>query len=189
MGPRSVEDPAHTVLTRDHIGIAQPFIVGAGGPSGTGKPRSVKEPLGTVMAENHRAVIIPVTHADRVGATERAHGIEQPLPTVTCARRGELAIVQAFLVQYNGTADARDINEPVGTLTAKPRYALLLTLADGRKMTLDIRFRMLRPRELARAQGFPDSYEFTGKTDDIVKQIGNAVPVNLAQALCMAVLS
>jgi hypothetical protein len=30
-------------------------------------------------------------------------------------------------------------------------------------IALDIRFRMLQPHELARAQGFPDSYVFTGK--------------------------
>jgi DNA (cytosine-5)-methyltransferase 1 len=42
---------------------------------------------------------------------------------------------------------------------------------------------MLQPHELARAQGFPDSYRFSGNREDIVKQIGNAVPVNLAKAL------
>jgi DNA (cytosine-5)-methyltransferase 1 len=44
---------------------------------------------------------------------------------------------------------------------------------------------MLQPRELAAAQGFPDDYEFAGETKKALrKQIGNAVPVNLATALC-----
>ena len=52
--------------------------------------------------------------------------------------------------------------------------------------TLDIRFRMLEPKELARAMGFSDAetaYEFAGNKTEITKQIGNAVPVNLAAAL------
>jgi DNA (cytosine-5)-methyltransferase 1 len=40
---------------------------------------------------------------------------------------------------------------------------------------------MLTNRECARAQGFPDSYRFVGSTKDVKKQIGNAVPVNVAK--------
>ncbi|MFC6792978.1 DNA cytosine methyltransferase, partial [Halobaculum halobium] len=44
--------------------------------------------------------------------------------------------------------------------------------------------RMLQPRELAAAQGFPSDYEFVGDTKaSRTAQIGNAVPVNLARAL------
>ncbi|MBL9174385.1 MAG: DNA cytosine methyltransferase, partial [Verrucomicrobiales bacterium] len=46
----------------------------------------------------------------------------------------------------------------------------------------------LSPRELARAQGFRDNYEFTGTKSDVVRQIGNAVPRNLAKALVRGVL-
>ncbi len=38
-------------------------------------------------------------------------------------------------------------------------------------------------REYARIQSFPDSWQFAGKTNDIYKQIGNAVPVNLAKCV------
>lgn len=190
VAPRSTEDPAHTVLTRDHIAVAAPFIAGAGGPSGQGRPQSVEDPLGTVIGENHRAVIVPVTHPDKPGddPASRTRSVDLPLQTVTTARRGEIGVATAFLVQYNGTADAQSVEKPVGTITAKPRFALLVTFTNGEKCLLDILFRMLRPRELARAQGFPDDYQFTGKTEDIVKQIGNAVPVGLAAALCKSAL-
>lgn len=36
-------------------------------------------------------------------------------------------------------------------------------------------------REYARIQSFPDSWQFAGKMNDIYKQIGNAVPVELAK--------
>ena len=190
VAPRSTEDPAHTVLTRDHIGVAVPFVAGAGGPAGPGRPQSVEEPLGTVIGENHRAVIVPVTHPDKPGTdpAARVRSVDEPLPTVTGAHRGEIDVARAFLVQYNGTADAKSVDAPLPTLTGKPRFALLVTFTNGQQVLLDILFRMLRPRELARAQSFPDSYQFTGKTEDVVKQIGNAVPVKLAKALCKTAL-
>ena len=191
VAPRSVDEPAHTVLTRDHIGVASAFLAGAGGPSGMGKPQSVEDPLGTVIGENHRAVIVPVTHPDKPGEdpAKRTQSVNEPLKTVTGARRGEIGVARAFLVQYNGTAGAASVDEPMKTLTGKPRFALLVTFTNGEQMLLDILFRMLRPRELARAQGFPDDYVFTGKTEDVVKQIGNAVPVNMAKALCKTALT
>lgn len=54
---------------------------------------------------------------------------------------------------------------------------------------LDILFRMLQPHELAAATSFPSTYRFAGNRSDIVRQIGNAVPVNTAKALCEALLS
>ena len=36
-------------------------------------------------------------------------------------------------------------------------------------------------REYARIQSFPDNWEFAGKMNDVYKQIGNAVPVELAK--------
>ena len=67
-----------------------------------------------------------------------------------------------------------------------------VVLVDGQPYLLDIRFRMLQNPELARAMGFDDEegqYEFVGNTTQITKQIGNAVPVNLAAALVKAALS
>jgi site-specific DNA-cytosine methylase len=66
-----------------------------------------------------------------------------------------------------------------------------LVLIDGQPYLLDIRFRMLKNRELARAMGFDDQeteYEFTGTQTEITRQIGNAVCVNLASALVTALL-
>jgi len=43
--------------------------------------------------------------------------------------------------------------------------------------------RALTPREGARIQGFPDSFEFKGTRSKVVKQIGNAVPPLLGTAI------
>jgi hypothetical protein len=60
---------------------------------------------------------------------------------------------------------------------------------EGQRYRLDIRFRMLTARELARAQGFPDSYQFTGTKTAVIRQIGNAVPRRLARAIVPAALT
>lgn len=49
--------------------------------------------------------------------------------------------------------------------------------------------RPLTPREAARIQGFPDSFEFKGTRADVRKQIGNAVPPPLATAIGKAIIA
>lgn len=64
--------------------------------------------------------------------------------------------------------------------------SLTLTCAPAQKQTErchPIETRPLTVREYARIQTFPDSWEFCGSLSAKYKQIGNAVPVNLAWAL------
>lgn len=44
-------------------------------------------------------------------------------------------------------------------------------------------------REYARIQSFPDDWQFAGKMNDIYKQIGNAVPVNLAKCIGVEIMN
>lgn len=64
--------------------------------------------------------------------------------------------------------------------------SLTLTCAPAMKQTErchPLETRPLTVREYARIQTFPDDWEFMGKMDAQYKQIGNAVPVNLAWAI------
>lgn len=64
--------------------------------------------------------------------------------------------------------------------------SLTLTCAPAQKQTErchPIETRPLTVREYARIQTFPDSWEFSGSESSQYKQIGNAVPVNLAKAM------
>ena len=49
--------------------------------------------------------------------------------------------------------------------------------------------RPLQTLEYARIQTFPDNYKFSGSTNQIYKQIGNAVPVNLSKAIAQEVIN
>ncbi len=64
--------------------------------------------------------------------------------------------------------------------------SLTLTCAPAQKQTERCHPEETRPltvREYARIQTFPDDWEFTGSVSSQYKQIGNAVPVNLATAV------
>jgi len=64
--------------------------------------------------------------------------------------------------------------------------SLTLTCAPAMKQTERCHPYETRPltvREYARIQTFPDDWKFMGKLDSQYKQIGNAVPVNLAYAI------
>jgi len=71
-------------------------------------------------------------------------------------------------------------------VTTRDRFGLVTV--DGKQYRLDIRFRMLQPHELAQAQGFARDDQFVGTRTEQVRQIGNAVPVRTAQALCETTL-
>ena len=64
--------------------------------------------------------------------------------------------------------------------------SLTLTCAPAQKQTErchPVETRPLTVREYARIQTFPDDWVFTGSTSNQYKQIGNAVPVNLATSI------
>ena len=90
-------------------------------------------------------------------------------------------LCQPFVLGQQSCAAARTVDQPLPTIATAGAISLIQPQINGRK--LDIRFRMLKPHELARAMSFGDDYKFAGNREAQVKQIGNAVPVQLARAL------
>ncbi|MFT8797667.1 DNA cytosine methyltransferase [Zymomonas mobilis] len=69
--------------------------------------------------------------------------------------------------------------------------SLTLTTSPAQKQTErchPLETRPLTIREYARIQTFPDEWEFCGSLSSIYKQIGNAVPVNMAEAIAKAII-
>ena len=107
----------------------------------------------------------------------KAESVDCPVSTISCSGAHH-ALVQPFITEYYGNGKAYPIHIPLPTITTKDRFAIC-SATDG----ISLGFRMLQPKELAAATGFPSNYKFTGSKTEVVKQIGNAVPPNFAKAL------
>jgi DNA (cytosine-5)-methyltransferase 1 len=204
--PRSLGQPVPAVTSRGAGALVEPFLVKFyGGHDAC----SLDAPLPSVTANyEHYGLAQPFLLSIRGGNdgyARRNHSLKRPVPTITGSN--VFALVEPFLLKYNGTGGgARALDDPVNTITAVDRFGLveieitlsgkLQTIAgipvvfpDGTRGNLDIRFRMLTQRELARAQAFPDSYQFLGTRKNQTQQIGNAVPPVIAEALALAMLT
>lgn len=181
---RSLDEPYGTVTcARGEMGLVQPFLVTL---RGTSTFRSLEAPLGAVTTSAaHHMLITPCLIPQQ--SDGRARPVTEPVPTVSTA--GAIGLMQPMLIEYYGTGTHTSCDAPVPTVTCKPRFGLAVPLDNGGTGVLHIGYRMLRWRENARAQSFPDSYQFKGRTEEMIhKQIGNAVPPKLAEAHARAAL-
>lgn len=171
---------ANATLKRIEYGIrnfwgdyAEPFIAKL---YGTSNAEKLDVPLSTISCSGGHHMLIQPFLARYNGGNNRVHKISEPVPTLDTSNR--YGVVEPFITEYYGNGNAQPIGIPLPTITTKDRFAICGT-TDG----LELGFRMLQPKELAAATGFPSDYKFTGTKVEVVKQIGNAVPPNFAKAL------
>jgi len=163
------------------VGPVQPMIVPQGGG---GSLRPVTEPLPTIATKGAIQLMTPFIvprYGERPTQAPRTHDIDAPMPTIPGSNQHHLC--EPFLISYYSTGGPKSVDKPIPTLTAKARFGLV------QPAHVDIHLRMLQPHELSAAMSFPKSYQFSGTKTERVKQIGNAVPVSTAAALCRAALS
>ncbi len=150
------------------------------------------ERVAAFLAQHNTGVV--GRRADLSMSTIMTTGSHQALVMARLRRGGARAgeRVLAFLTKYYGTAVGQDPREPLHTVTTNHRFGMVAIRAEDCAL-VDIGMRMLEPRELYRAQGFPDSYvidaEVDGRPLSRAEQIaccGNAVPPPVAEALVRA---
>lgn len=159
-----------------------------GGVVGT----AVNVPTGTVTTADHHSLV--TAHIMKMRGENVGHGMDEPMHTVTAGGLHH-AEVRAFLVKYFGTDQDPRLDEPLHTVTTKDRFGLVMVHGVEYKI-VDIGMRMLTPRELYRAQGFPDSYIIDRTKDGKqlskaaqVRMCGNSVSPVLSEVLVKANLS
>lgn len=186
---RSLEDPAPTVTAVGSQGaLVSAFLAKHyGGHETPGS--SLARPVDTITAQDHHALV--TSNLVKLRGTGTANSMAEPLHTITAGglHYGE---VRAFLMKYYGQGIGQSLDEPAHTLTSKARLGLVTIGATEYRIT-DIGMRMLQPRELYRAQGFPESYvidpHWQGKPLTKTNQIrlcGNSVAPPVAAALVSA---
>jgi DNA (cytosine-5)-methyltransferase 1 len=184
---RSADRPLPTITTAKGgaMALTEPYLVKF---RGTNNGADINRPAPTVTASGtHLGLAEPFLLPQQSCGSLRP--VSEPAPTISTA--GAVALIEPFLVEYYGNGRAQSVDDPLGTATTKERFGLARPelLMDGTTYVLDIRFRMLQPHELAAAQGFPSDYQFTGTKTESIKQIGNAVPRNLARSIVLAAVS
>jgi DNA (cytosine-5)-methyltransferase 1 len=188
----SVDCPVPTITTahRGELALVEPFLVKFHGDhrgrnDGDARVHETGKPLPTLDTSNRFGLVEPFMLGQQSCAAPRS--VDCPVPTIVTD--GAVALVEPFIVKYYGTAGANSVDRPLDTVTTKDRFLLVEPKTNKVVAELDILFRMLQPHELSAAMSFPKDYKFSGNRGDQVKQIGNAVPVELAAAHLGALLS
>ena len=188
-----VDRPGPTITTKGHQALISPLLATVGWGERDGQsPRcsSVTGPLNTVPAEGVKQAVIAPVMAYLNHGEKQSGRIDEPMRTVV-AGGGHAALVAAFLTQFYSSGKVTSgVREPVPCVTTIERHALVGVVVhlNGEPFVIvDILFRMLRPRELAAAMGFPSGYVWPKSQRDAVKLIGNAVAPPMARALLGAV--
>ncbi|MBH4535529.1 DNA cytosine methyltransferase [Pseudomonas aeruginosa] len=172
-----VDGPLGTQTGTDHHGLVAAHLLHL---RGNCDARAADEPLHTVSAGG--------THHGLVTA-------EMVASSLTPEQLDGALWVSAFLMRYHSTGGQwAKLDDPLTTITTKDRLALVTVWISGSPYVIvDIRLRMLKPRELYRAQGFPDSYIIerghNGQRFTLSQQVhmcGNSVSPNTMAAYARA---
>lgn len=198
--------PISTITTKARHALVAPTLVQTGYGERKGQaPRvlDLHHPLGTVVAGGQKHGLVAAFLAKHYTGVV-GHGLRRPIGTVTTRDHHALATatlapgrdhsdeVRAFLIKYYGTGSGQGLGEPLHTVTTRDRFGLV-TVHGQEYRIVDIGMRMLQPRELFSAQGFPRDYvirpELNGKALTKTKQValaGNSVCPPVAEAVVRA---
>ena len=186
---QELDKPIMTVDTSQRYALSVAHIMKnyAGGYTGAGS--AADAPLDTVTAKDHNAIV--TAHIMTMRNNMDGQPADEPLTTISCSGAHH-AEVQAFLVKYFSSGTAKSVDEPLDTVTTRDRFALV-TIHGEQYIITDIKMRMLQPRELFNAQGFPRNYVIDhdadghpyGKSKQVAR-CGNAVTPPVPAALVRA---
>lgn len=182
-----VTDPLTTCTTKaEHLLIAS-HLTKLYGTCAAGVP--LDQPAPTVTADGQHLGHVAAFLQKYYGNERDGVSLSEPMHTIPTKDR--FGFVAAMLVRAPETfppgfwrvwqflADHLGPDAPCPVVWIKGELYLIV----------DIGMRMLAPRELARAQGFPDSYILTGTKTNQVARIGNSVCPDMARVIVAANLS
>ena len=185
--------PIHTVDASNRYGLTCANLVEY---YTGGRPLDVQDPMHTVTSHDREAVV--AAHVVKFKGDNLGHGADEPMQTVTTSA-GEFAVCKAYLAKMRSGDDLGHWPEIRALLNEFCGYALadddvlLLEIGGALYYIADIGLRMLSPRELYNAMGFPPDYiidrDYDGnkyKKSAQVARCGNAVCPPVASALVRA---
>lgn len=194
--PISLDEPLHTVTGHDREALVSAVIHPLHEGGYKGKGNSPDKPLNTVTTSG--GMLLAAHHIAEFKGEDKGQPMDAPLRTIT-AGGGEFALVGTKIRTYEPGTDLGYWPEIRTLLNRHCGYTLadnevLLLKINGRLWYIsDITMRMLTPRELYAAMGFPPDYviekDYTGKPYPKSQQVarcGNAVCPPMAAAVVRA---
>ena len=186
---QELTEPLMTQDTSNRYALSVAHVMKNYGGGYNGAGSAADAPLDTVTAKDHNSLV--TAHIMTMRNNMDGQPIDEPLTTISCSGAHH-AEVQAFLVKYFSNGTAKSVDDPLDTVTTKDRFALV-TIHGEEYIITDIKMRMLQPRELFNAQGFPPDYIIDHDADGHpyvkskqVARCGNAVTPPVPAALVRA---
>ncbi|MBQ9348715.1 MAG: DNA cytosine methyltransferase [Oscillibacter sp.] len=192
---QDVEEPLHTVTAKDREGVTEAFLqlFHAGGYHGKGN--SPESPINTVLSSG--GISLQVVHMEELYGSGQGRSASYPVSTITASGAHHGVVVTTVCA-----ADSSNLRRWPQIRELLNRYCgyqlgeddvLLFQIGTGLYFMADVGLRMLTPRELYRAQGFPDDYiidrDAEGRAYSRSAQVarcGNAVCPPMAAAIVRA---
>lgn len=187
-----VNAPLPTADTSNRYGLTTANLVEY---YSTGRPIDVAEPMHTATSHDREA--LSLAHIVEFKGQDIGQHPDKPLRTIT-ASAGEFAACHVYIVRADGRdlihwPEIRSLLNKYCGYTLAYDEVLLLLIGGVYYFIADILLRMLTPRELYSAMGFPPDYiidrDYMSNEYCKTKQVarcGNAVPPPLATAIVRA---
>lgn len=197
-GTKDIQQPLGTIHAggKNHALVSAFLVKHFGGVVGV----PIDTPLPTVTTRGTQTQLAAVCLSRFDNGRKAWNAVNESLGTIT-SQGQKFGLVFAFLVKYFGTAIGQPLTEPLHTITGKHRFGLVqVEIGHGQSepavameipgagmfVIADIGMRMLKPRELALAQGFKPDYILPPTTTRAVAMIGNSVCPPVAEAIVKA---
>jgi DNA (cytosine-5)-methyltransferase 1 len=193
---QDVGAPAPTTTEVNKTAVVAAFLAQHNNDSrrigGVNPGQPADRPVSTITATGSQQGVVAAHLQNMRGSDRRDGAADEPARTVS-AGGTHAALVAAFMTKYYGEGGMdQTMVDPLHTITAKARMGLVTVEVAGEPYVItDIGLRMLTPRELFLAQGFPPEYQIDGivldgrvlTKSDQISCVGNSVCPPLAAAL------
>lgn len=189
-----IKRPMPTVTAIDHNALTAPFLTQY--YSGADHANTVRNPLQTITVQPRH--FLSNAYLTILRNNMDCRSVQEPLNTITTSG-AHFAFTKVYIKKYSVGCnlgywcEIRELLNKYTDWNLADDEILIFNINGMEYFISDIGLRMLQPKELYRAQGFPDDYiidhDYTGKSYPKSKQVarcGNAVPPAFAKALVEA---
>lgn len=191
---QKISEPLLTVDTQPRYALNISYIQKYN--TGDGHASKMQEPLHTLTTKDRMSIV--ESHLCILRNNMDCKSLKEPFNTVTTSG-AHMAEIRTYMVKYDSFVNLQNwpqvremLNRHCGYTMADDEV-LIIEIDNIAYFIADIGLRMLEPKELYKAMGFPADYiidhDYTGKAYPKNKQVarcGNAVPPPFATALVRA---